>query len=279
MMSKVAWGLDLAGFSTGKSALAHAKRVSGKSVEIEVFLNHPFANKKEGRDSIAEQLKLERACIKQCMPMYIDMPIDLQNLPGIEDVNFSWQLTKRAIDVAYSAMPPFADRIGSPVARLQAVLGKDYPGLNSDYFETYPNMSLHKWLGHAPPSYKNNDKTADWEDDQWVGETGLADLLNTCGFCASSPVKINDDHFDACLCALVGVVGEDKILFEESLREDVENMIFKSKKFRRKDHPTLKKMDLSPPKGYRIIGSSLNNWSIHLRVSESFASDETRNDV
>lgn len=269
------WGLDLAGYSTGKSALALAKRESAKSVLIKIFTNHPFMKKIEGRHQIASQINDERRCINRCSPIYIDMPIDLQNLPKIKNATFSWQLTKRAIDVAYSAMPPFADRIGSPVARLQAVLGEELLGLGNDYFETYPNMSLHKWFGQAPPSYKSSSKTADWEDDHWVGETGLATLLNQCGFVGAKDLKLNDDHFDACICALVGLVGEDHLLLDDKLDADIQKQMFQTKKFRKVDQDALKAINLAAPKGYRIISKKLEGWSIKVQLTDDAPHDET----
>lgn len=263
-MSDVSWGLDLAGFSTGKSALARAEKIADRKAKIEIYLNHPFMIKVDGRDTVANQLAREKSFVSNCDQLYIDMPIDLQSLPLIASPVFSWQLTKRPIDFAYSAMPPFAERIGSPVARLQAILSRDLGKLGIQYFETYPAMSLAKWFGRTADSYKHVTKTAEWDGDRWVGDSGLAELMNLCGFVAKSNIHVNDDQFDACLCAIVGVVDSNLVLADDDLNADVARTL--KSKIRKADAPRLQSLEVKAPKGYRILKTNPSDWSFEIAL-------------
>src|SRR5688500_7545619 len=115
---KIAFGLDLAGYSTSKSALAMAQR-DAQRIVVTVFIAHPLAARIKRRDVLANTVEKERACIQQCCELgalYVDIPIEMQELPYPAEVRYVWQLTHRPVDYAYNAMPAFADRIGAPVS-------------------------------------------------------------------------------------------------------------------------------------------------------------------
>jgi hypothetical protein len=120
-----AYGLDLAGFSGGNSGFARADATPDGCIIVTVYDGHPFANKKQRRDPIAEQIALEWQWVWACCQrgaFLVDTPIDMQGLPNPEHVTFLWELTMRPVDRAFGAMPPFADRIGAPAARFQHVI-------------------------------------------------------------------------------------------------------------------------------------------------------------
>src|SRR5579872_1480207 len=171
---KISYGLDLAGYSTGKSSLAKATFNGSTELSVVVYRNHPFAEKLEGWETVGPLVERERRLLRFMQPLYVDVPIDLQGLPNQTGVRFTWQLTKRPVDFAFSALPPLADRLGSPVARLAYLLVADRSALGSGLYETYPAASLEPMLG-GKRSYKG--KTAKWKDGNWIGDGGLADIL------------------------------------------------------------------------------------------------------
>ena len=147
-----AYGLDLAGYSTGKSALARADyECSNGTVQVRIMSisKNPFAVKRKRkcvldvtreRDWIESRLAKSRLCV--------DIPIDLQGLMGLDPsperdgwrgTPFLWEQTLRPVDYAFDALPPLADRIGSPVARFRTILTKGQRNqLGHRLRETYP---------------------------------------------------------------------------------------------------------------------------------------------
>jgi len=148
-------------------------------------------------------------------PLYIDVPIDLQDLPIPERPQYVWQLTKRPVDQAFGGLPPLADRLGACVARMQNLWrllqanGYGDP-LGHRIFETYPAGSL-KCANETHEKYKGRAQCN--EQDQWqAGREGndrddtMAQLLNRLQWTGEADgFSLTHDEFDAALCALTGV--------------------------------------------------------------------------
>lgn len=243
---KTSYGLDLAGFSAGKSALASATFDEKHGFRVVVYRTHPFSEELEGRDLIGPQLEEEKRLMRSLNPLYIDVPIDLQELPTPSHYTFTWQLTKRPVDFALVALPPLADRIGTPVARMQNLLrGMAIDVLGNQLFETYPKASLGCIVGHVP-SYKG--QTAEFSEGLWIGEGGLAEVLRRLNVKTKEGTVLNDDHMDAMICSLTDVVPEDCLLQGETLEKDVRRRL--EKKVRAADRG---KLVTKLPKGYVVL--------------------------
>jgi hypothetical protein len=257
---KTSYGLDLAGFSTGKSALAKATFDEGAGFRVVVYRTHPFSWRLEGRDRIGQQLADERKLIQNLAPLYIDVPIDLQGLPTPDHFTFTWELTKRPVDFALAALPPLADRIGTPVARVQNALREVAPDiLGNRIFETYPKASLVNILGELP-SYKA--QTASFSDGKWIGEGGLAEILRKLKVRAEKGTVLNDDHLDAMICSLTGVVDPGDLLQGEELMQEVQQRL--ERKVRAVDRQHLA---TTLPRGYVLL-RSLPKHGLHVTVAE-----------
>ncbi len=119
-----AFGLDIAGYSEGKSGFVQADRKDDNSIEITIFQGHAFSEKHDTRTSLEHIAEREKELLISCCKkgrLLVDIPIDLQGLPYPNNVRFIWELVKRPVDFAFDALPPLADRIGSPVARLAKI--------------------------------------------------------------------------------------------------------------------------------------------------------------
>lgn len=232
-MMHCAFGLDMSGYSQ-PSALAVAVR-DGEQVKVTVLDGHCFGVVAGGSTSLAEKANEEAACLRRMMnrgPVYVDVPIDLQRLPHPDAPKYVWELTKRPVDRAFRGLCPLADRIGSCVARMQyllELLREDSDPLGSRLLETYPAASL-KLAGKASQGYKGN---VAFRGGGWIGKPGekaadqkkndrLADLLNTLGWKAEAGFILNDDEFDAALCALCGV---SDTLHSEELAGEINALI------------------------------------------------------
>jgi len=146
---KTAFGLDIAGYSTGKSGFARADLVDKNHIEVTVYEKHIFANKITGEAPIKDITEKEKQILVTCLgkgPLFVDIPIDLQGLPYPKKAKFVWELINRPVDFAFDALPPLANLIGSPVARffnLFSSLQEDAKyQLGKQIFETYPAGSL-----------------------------------------------------------------------------------------------------------------------------------------
>lgn len=205
-----AYGLDLAGYSNGKSGFAMAQ---GQTVTV--FDDHPFMQKRSGSAALAETVAAERAAIDRAISqgvLMVDIPVSLSPLPAPEDARYIWQLTQRPVDYAFGAMPPLADRIGYPVARFQYLL-QDI-GDHSRIYETYPALML-RLLGLPSTGYKGHPITFDGQ--VWRGGDRLAEIAKALGFVAEAGFVLNDDDFDAALCALAGIASEQNRLLGAEL--------------------------------------------------------------
>src|SRR5579871_1354207 len=120
----IGFGLDLAGYTTGKTALAVIE-IEGRRARATLLRGSPLSAKRASDDDLKQILKAEVAALNRCLkigPLAVDIPIDLQHLGNPDRAEYIWQLTRRPIDRAVGAMPALADRIGAPVARFAAIM-------------------------------------------------------------------------------------------------------------------------------------------------------------
>ncbi len=142
-----ALGVDFGGYTTGTSATAVAE-TDGTTIAVTVLSDCGFSATRETSDSLAEAVASDVAFFRKLLalgPVAVDIPIDLQGLPFV-DGKAIWQMTLRPIDRALRAMPPFAERIGSPTIRFNHMLkaGKFSSRVGRRIFETYPAGSVHR---------------------------------------------------------------------------------------------------------------------------------------
>ena len=249
-----AFGLDLAGYAMGKSGFARADRRDDGSIRVMVFERHPFAVKKRGDESLAGVVKTEVDALRRCCevgPVLVDVPIDLQGLPSPSHATFIWELTKRPVDYAFNALPALADRIGSPFARFAYLMTqyRDRFGdpLGRQVFETYPAASL-KILECHEPGYKK--QSARFTDGRWEGKE-LACMANCLGFVTEEGISINDDEFDAAICAITGVVDERHRLAGDKLAKKIASQLHD--KHRASCTPAERAVRFEPPAGYVLL--------------------------
>ncbi|NJD52133.1 MAG: DUF429 domain-containing protein [Candidatus Methanoperedens sp.] len=230
---KTAFGLDIAGYSTGKSGFVRADKKEDYSIEITVFRKHVFADKCSAKtplddDIVKNEKELLIACCKKgCL--LVDIPIDLQELPCPNNVGFIWELVKRPVDFAFGAMPPLAERIGSPVARflnLFSSIKEEFP-LGKQIFETYPAGSL-KLLNLPYNRYKKSQ--AEFENGSWKGGK-IAQISRYLKLTSEQNITLNDDELDAIICSITGVVDEEYCLQGDELANKINSLISNDKRY------------------------------------------------
>jgi hypothetical protein len=203
-VGKLVFGLDLAGYSTGRSTLAAIEGSRGDAT-CHILAPSPFSQVRHSHRSLGDIAEIEGrtlARLAQLGSVAVDVPIDLQGLHRrFEDpiaANYVWQLYRRPIDRAFGAMPPLAERIGYPLLRFQAmfqIARKHYPELRlgAHIFETYPKASLE--LMNLP-----------WKGYKGSRPAQRAACEKLCRKLRLRPVqrnhKLTDHEFDAILCAL-----------------------------------------------------------------------------
>ncbi|MCL9662067.1 hypothetical protein L2089_15340 [Paenibacillus hunanensis] len=155
-MTKIAYGIDFAGFTTNKIAIAKAEyNETTKDLKLTLYEEHPFHLEKGSLSSIKNNGVL---LIKKMLnegSIYVDVPIDLQELPKhlVQDIHVdrAWQLHKRPIDQLAGALSPLGDRIGIIVVGFRYLLLKYVEKnenqtieslLGKKIFETYPKLSI-----------------------------------------------------------------------------------------------------------------------------------------
>lgn len=228
-----AFGLDLCGFEggtgkRGRSGLAFVRRTA-HHIEVHVIDQHPIVLPAKLRKQDWQQVEL--AFVDELIefaPLYVDVPIDLQRLPFPEDVHCPWELTKRPVDQRLKALSPVADKLGAPVARFRRILSmnthKLWHQVDRCIFETYPAGSLRLIEGSFTnqPGLKRHRQSYKEGRIVWIGGSWqpcikgraerndrLAELATKFELVADARVTLNDDDFDAILCALAGI-GDDK---------------------------------------------------------------------
>ena len=213
-----AFGLDLSGYSSGGSAIARAT-IENDNCTAAILQDQPFRKTRSGTDALGPIGSEEADFLVDLInvhPVYVDVPIDLQDLLTPERAHYIWELTNRPVDKAFQALPPLADRIGGYVARMRNLwhhlnnrLGCE--PLGTSLFETYPAASL--WLSGLP--YTKYKGRCYFDNHNWVGHSAkqkdeqnknntLASILNTLSWHAGHNFHITNDEFDAIVCALTG---------------------------------------------------------------------------
>ncbi len=234
---KTAFGLDIAGYSTGKSGFARADFIDKNSIEVTVYPYHIFSKTSKRKDEIKDQVKMEKELLLACCKkgtIFVDIPIDLQSLLKSQNVFFTWELTLRPVDFAFDAMPPLADRIGSPVARflnlfssLQQEDSKYH--LGKQIFETYPAGSLMRLKSQIPdlPNNKYKKQTTKFCNGIWKSkkEGNLSQIANCLKLTSEKEITISDDDLDAIICAITGIVDEKYRLHGNELTESINSSI------------------------------------------------------
>lgn len=205
----IGFGIDLAGYSTGKTSLAVVKVANG-SFEAALLRDSALSTKRRGDARLDEALNADVAVLKRCLAVgrvAVDIPIDLQGLPFSANPQYIWQLTNRPIDRAVGAMPPLADRIGAPVARFAAIMraGDLYPHLGEKLFEAYPAGAL-RMLNIKAGRYK--------------GPPGADALASLCANLGISPAVENDDDIDAIICAITAATPAEDMNDDAAFKID-----------------------------------------------------------
>jgi hypothetical protein len=191
----IGFGLDLAGYTTGKTALAVVE-IEGRTAKATLLRGSALTLKRSSDDRLKEILREETVVLRRCLkigPLAVDIPVDLQNVQSPDQAEYVWELTRRPIDRAIGAMPPLADRIGAPVARFAAIVrdGGFASLLGEKLFEAYPAGTL---------------KVLKIEAGQYKGKEGVDALIALCRNLKIKPYVENDDDIDAIICAITAAV-------------------------------------------------------------------------
>ncbi|GFO95997.1 hypothetical protein ig2599ANME_0181 [groundwater metagenome] len=230
-----AFGLDIAGYSTGKSGFVRADRKDDNLIEITVFKEHSFAKICDSKTSLENDIvKNEKELLIACCKkgrLLVDIPIDLQGLPCPKNVRFIWELVKRPVDFAFEAMPPLANLIGYPVARflnLFSSIQEDKDPLGKQIFETYPAGSLKLLKSQMPnlPNNKYKKQQTTFRKGIWNSENGinLSKIANCLKLTSEKEITLNDDELDAIICAITGVVDEKYCLYGDELSDKMKKL-------------------------------------------------------
>lgn len=196
----IGFGIDLAGYTTGKTSVAFVE-IEGESIKAILLRNSALSRKRASGASLPEILKEEATVLRRCLalgPVAVDIPIDLQGLPGPLNARYVWQLTRRPIDRAVNAMPALADRIGAPVARFAAIMreGNFAALLGEKLFEAYPAGAL---------------KVLKIQAGRYKGVKGAQALTSLCRTLKIEPSVESDDDIDAIICAITAAVPVDAV--------------------------------------------------------------------
>ena len=197
----IGFGIDLAGYTTGKTSLA-AVEIEGRIAKATLLRDSALSMKRESGNALAKILLQEAAVLRRCLemgPVAVDVPIDLQGLPNPDRAAYLWELTRRPIDKAVNAMPPLADRIGAPVARFAAILreGKLTDFLGERLFEAYPAGTL---------------KALKIDAGRYKGKDGVEALIALCETLKIEPPVTSDDDIDAVICAITAAAPSNGLL-------------------------------------------------------------------
>lgn len=225
---RIGLGLDLAGYSTGKSELAY---VEYGAFQSKVFLikESPFAQKRRSDESRLDAEREDAETLTRLVslaPTAVDVPIDLQGLPNNPTSSHIWGQTKRPIDFALSGLAPYSDRIGYVVARFGGALAKSNLAnlLGVRLFETYPAACLVA-LGTISKGYKSNNAGA-----------SRSTISRALGL---DDVTLTDDEIDATVCALTAAADPSDCFEGDELSTYARTLSGLS--------------NALPPKGYRLL--------------------------
>lgn len=220
---RTAFGLDIAGYAGGNSGFARADLSGAGTITVTIYEGHAFGRKLKGPEPLGDVVEAERDLVRACRlvgAFVVDTPVYLQGLPSPPDAFFTWELVKRPVDYAFDALAPLANLIGAPVARFQSVLSvlpEDEHDGDHGVFETYPAATL-KLLGMWSSGY--GKRSVRFLNGRWEGGP-TADIASRLQIVAEEGEKMNGDEFDAAICAITGVIDQEKRLEGDDLSEEV----------------------------------------------------------
>ena len=196
----IGFGIDLAGYTTGKTSLA-AIEIKGQRAKATLLRGSALSAKRESGAALREVLRQEAAVLRRCLgigPVAVDIPIDLQDLTKPDRAEYIWQLTRRPVDRAVGAMPPLADRIGAPTARFAAIMreGRFASQLGNRLFEAYPAGTL---------------AALEMKAKRYKGESGVVALRSLCETLKIEPHVDSDDDIDAIICAITAAAPAEAV--------------------------------------------------------------------
>lgn len=265
-----AFGFDLAGFSGAKTRLARAVRTDDGSIQVTIYKGKGTRHIHKLGDPLSDLASGWPAIIKACLRhghLVVDAPIDLQGLPEASSARFAWQLSHRPIDFALGALPPLSSWMGFLVATFRFFVGTDYDRLGESLFETYPAASLkiasESQKIKTPLHYKK--QKASWQKDRWFpagDESCLTRLLEVLQVRSSSEIELDDDDFDALICAVTGL-RPPEYRSSDDLSPYVTEMLTR-KKLSQKDAQHFGKLI---PKGYCLLSAPPSR-PIHVHIEE-----------
>jgi hypothetical protein len=220
-----AFGLDPSGYSQSNSGFTRADLGGDGIIEVTVYERHVFSQTLRGPDPLEKVAEAEKKVLRACCgvgSVVVDVPIDLQGLPCPEDAYFTWELVKRPVDYAFDpSLAPLANYIGAPVARfrnlLSALREEDSGEAINNVLETYPAATL-KLLELWAPKYGKHP--VHFAKGRWGGGP-MADIANSLRMVAGNGEMLTGDEFDAAICAVTGVVNQDKRLAGNKLSDEV----------------------------------------------------------
>jgi hypothetical protein len=194
------FGIDLAGYMTGKTSLAFAE-TEGRAAHVTILKNSCLSIKHKSNANFDAVVANDVAVLRRCFaiaPIAVDVPIDLQGLPNAKRPKELWELTRRPIDRALNGLPPFATFIGAPVARFAAIIyaGKFEDLIGESLFEAYPSQT---W------------KRSRIDAGKYKGSAGKDARILLCKTLKLEPCVDNDDDIDAIICALTAAATDDKL--------------------------------------------------------------------
>jgi hypothetical protein len=256
--NEVAFGLDLAGLRGSNSRLARAQRNQGSGcILVTVFVGSGVPHGFEGADLLEGVISSWGRIVERCLQrgtLVVDTPIDVQELPVVVSPSYVWQLTKRPIDYALDAQPPFASWIGYLFSAFRFFAGENMAALGDDLLETYPASSLRRVLRPPIESYKKQGVqflNNAWHPHDGDAE-GLSTLLGRLELQAEQGTMLDDHGLDALLCAITGLGGAFATT-EEELFEEVSQILAHKMNM---DGQGIAQLGLAlVPNGYRLLNT------------------------
>lgn len=290
---KPSLGWDLAGYGDSGSALCRADR-TGDTITAAV-LRAPFICRPRHKitASIHATADTEVEMLRRFASIgntYLDVPVDLQLLGRLvdhlqnEQATYYWQLVKRPVDHIFKALEPLASNLGFAVARTSHILGRlasEGAGLKlgENLFETYPAATLQLvWDTNNWTEAKYKGGAIAYHNGKWQGKpaktkseksrmkeerknAGLGALATQLRFDAPEGSEMDDDEFDAALCAVTGCIP-DCAVHRESLSTIIRHRL-------RKGYGQAEWIaNVEPPEGYVVFDRLPENIQIRVRWIE-----------
>src|SRR5215203_2146484 len=203
----IGFGIDFAGYTTGKTSVA-AVEINGRSARATLLRDSKLSKKRESSEELQQVVADDVEALRRCLnvgSVAVDIPIDLQGLPNPKRPKQIWALTRRPIDKRVNAMPPFADRIGAPVARFAAIMRESnfFALLGERLFEAYPAATL-RMLEIEAGGYK--------------GTKNAEALTRLCITLKIEPHVENDDDVDAIICAITAAAPMQQVIDADAFK-------------------------------------------------------------